>query len=1084
MSIARYRAGILGTLLAAGVLPLVGSLLANRFLPDEPWHHEPLHSAVEAGGALAGLTLAALLLVLRHYRRHFAAHLWTACALLSMGVLDALHACVSHGQAFVWLRSTATLTGGLLFALVWLPERTTRMRGARLLPLLTLAGSLLFGLLSLVFASSLPALVRDGEFTQTAHALNAVGGLGALAAAVYFLRRAPRGGPDELLFATLCLLFGSAGVLFLYSRAWTADWWWWHFLRLAGYLIVLGYTLRLFARTEQELKAVNTSLEKRVAERSAAAESRAAALARSEEDLRRQKQILQLILDQMSDAVIVADRDEKFLVFNPAAAQMFGRGFSDATASRWSEYYGLYYPDQTTPFAADDLPLVRSLNGQEVNNVEMFVRHESAPEGIWAVASGRPVRDAAGHLLGGVIVCHNVTQRKRAEEALRLSEERTRSVLDHVLDGVVTINARGLVESFNPAAERLFGYAADEVIGQSVKLLMPEDYRRDHDAGLMRFLQTGQARILGTTVEVVGRRKDGSTFALELATSTFRLGERRYFTGIIRDITGRKRAEEELRRARDAAEEASRAKSEFLANMSHEIRTPMHGILGMTGLALETSLTPEQREYLGMAKGSAESLLGIINDILDFSKIEARKLELECLDFSLRDAVGDTLSALALRAQGKGLELAGHVQPDVADALAGDPGRLRQVLLNLVGNALKFTERGEVVVRVTPEPSLGEFGLHFAVSDTGIGIPADKRDRVFEAFTQAESSTTRRYGGTGLGLTICARLVGLMGGRIWVDSEVGKGSTFHFTASLRRASGPVPSRPVPPGGSLRGLRVLVVDDNATNRLIFSEQLASWGMKPVAVENARDGLATLVAAARVGEPFPLVLLDAMMPGTDGFRLAAAIREDPQLHRAVLLMLSSAGRIEDAQRCRELGIAACLTKPVKEAELLQAILTALQVAPTNEPPAAAAAAAVPPTRPLKVLLAEDNPVNQRLAVRLLEKQGHAVVVVGDGRQALAALEGGSFDVVLMDVQMPEMDGLAATEALRQREQATGGRMPVLAMTAYAMKGDRERCLAAGMDGYLSKPIQPNELWQALAQIAARLPAAEPVQASPSA
>ena len=985
MSVVRYRAGILGTLLLGGVFPLVGSLLAYRLLPQWRWPNVELHSAVEAGGAFAGLTLAALLLVRRHYRTDFAPYLWTACALLSMGALDALHACVRHGQAFVWLRSTATLAGGLLFALVWLPVRASGLRAAGLLPLLVLAGSLLFGVLSLAFSGSLPAMIRDDTFTLTAHALNAVGGLGATVAAVYFLQRASRGGgPDELLFATFCLLFGGAGLLFLYSRPWGADWWWWHFLRLAGYLIVLGYTFVCFARTERELKAINASLEQRVAERSAAAESRAAQLALS-------------------------------------------------------------------------------------------------------------------------------------EEALRLSEEHTRSVVDHALDGLITIDARGLVTSFNPAAELLFGYPAPEVVGRNVKLLMPETYHAAHEAGLARFLRTGQTRVIGTTVELAGRRQDGSTFPLELAISTFRLGERSYFTGIIRDITERKRAEEELRRATEAAEAASRAKSEFLANMSHEIRTPMNAILGMTGLALDTSLTREQREYLTMVKGSAEALLGVINDILDFSKIEARKLELECLDFSLRDAVGDTLSALALRSREKGLELAGRVHPDVPDALAGDPGRLRQILLNLIGNALKFTEHGEVVVGVALEsvqtpgeqgskgagereaqeivlstspllpapcsPAADQIGLHFTVRDTGIGIPADKREKVFAAFAQADSSTTRRYGGTGLGLAISAQLVQMMGGRIWVESTVGQGSTFHFTVSLRPASAPVAARPAPPAGTLRGLRVLVVDDNATNRLILTEMLGSWGMKPMAAEGAREALSALVAAATVGEPFALVLLDAMMPQIDGFQLAAAIRQDPQLHRLVLLMLSSSsGRIDDAQRCRELGIAACLTKPVRESGLLAAILTALQVAPMHEPAAPAVPVVPPPASRLRVLLAEDNPVNQRLAVRLLEKQGHAVVVVGDGRQALAALEADTFDVVLMDVQMPEMDGLAATTTLRQREQASGAHIPVLAMTAYAMKGDRERCLEAGMDGYLSKPIQPSELWQALAEIAARSAPLDPIRTSP--
>jgi two-component system sensor histidine kinase/response regulator len=523
----------------------------------------------------------------------------------------------------------------------------------------------------------------------------------------------------------------------------------------------------------------------------------------------------------------------------------------------------------------------------------------------------------------------------------------------------------------------------------------------------------------------------------------------------------------ELDRTAAVAMEATRMKSAFLANMSHEIRTPMNAIMGMTDLALDTELTAEQREYLTMVKSSAESLLTLLNDILDFSRIEAGKLELDRIDFELRDGIGDTMRTLAVRAHSKGIELAYEVQPDVPDAVSGDINRLRQILVNLVSNAIKFTQAGEVVVRVGVESRAEDHVvLHTAVSDTGVGIPPEKLEAIFSPFEQVDTSTTRRFGGTGLGLAISSQLVELMQGRMRVESEVGKGSTFHFTVRFGLGKPTSKQRRYAELSELRELRTLVVDDNQTNRRILEQILGNWEMSPTSVPGGLEALRALDQAANAGNAFALIVSDVNMPEMDGFDLAERLRENPLHCGTPIILLTSASRAGDSERCRALGVAAQLLKPVKQSALLDAIVAAVarpeRVAERTRRQKAAAADGVRGGRKLHILLAEDNAVNQKFAVRTLTKRGHSVIVANDGKEALAAWEREPFDVILMDVQMPEMDGFQATARIRDREKAAGSHIPIIAMTAHAMKGDRERCLEAGMDGYVMKPIQASTMF----------------------
>ena len=717
-----------------------------------------------------------------------------------------------------------------------------------------------------------------------------------------------------------------------------------------------------------------------------------------------------------------------------------------------------------------DTPTPRAAAAAQVGLHGAFSFPISSSEGALGAVEcfGREPVQPDADLLGMVLAIGSqigqFMERRQAEEALRESEERFFLAVRGTDAGIWDWDLRTDKVYFSPRWKSMIGYAEDEIaddFSEWETRLHPDD----HD----RAMATVEAYLSGQSapyeLEHRLRHKDGGyRWILARGVAIHDETGRPYrMAGSHLDLSALKQAQAELEQAKEAAEAASRAKSEFLANMSHEIRTPMNGIIGMIGLTLDTELTPTQREYLSLADQSADSLLRILNDILDFSRVEAGKLDLIPAPFDLRECLGDTMKTLGLRAASKGLELAWHVPPEVPDRVVGDAGRLRQILVNLTGNAIKFTDQGEVLVSVAQDSrSPDEVALHFAVSDTGIGIPADKLRLIFDAFVQADGSATRRFEGTGLGLAISSQLVSLMGGRIWVESEVGKGSKFHFSITLGLETG-VPAVPPVDASGLEGLRVLVVDDNATNRRILEELLRSWSMQPTVIASGPEALAETERAAAAGEPYPLAVLDAMMPGMDGFQLARSLRQLPQMDEVTIIMLSSGAQQQDLIRSQEAGIRLHLTKPVKPSELLDAILTVLSAEGTAAAGGSAADLDKVGERPraLHLLVAEDNLVNQRLAASILENRGHSLTVVATGVEALRALVAEHFDLVLMDVEMPAMDGYQTTAAIREQERGTGEHLPIVAMTAHALTGDRERCLKAGMDSYVAKPLRPHEL-----------------------
>jgi PAS domain S-box-containing protein len=786
------------------------------------------------------------------------------------------------------------------------------------------------------------------------------------------------------------------------------------------------------------------------------------------------RQKLVCLIENSADFIAMASLSGEITYINPAGRKMVG---FDPVLHRAATHVDDFHTEAGKGQLHDTIQPAVKATGQW--NGEMELRNLATGAAITTASNVFMVRHSeSGEPLCVATISRDVTERKQQEAEL----QRARGELVEQLEEMdqlykmapvgLELLDRGLrIVRINERLAASIPTPLREQLGRTVMELVPE-LAAQIGPVVDRVFASGEPVLdlpmHGVTSADPADERDWLVSYYPVKSAD---GATRYVGGVVQDITELKRVEVALRQAKEQADAANQAKSAFLANMSHEIRTPLNGVIGMTDLALETELTREQRDYLETVKLSADSLLSVINDILDFSKIEAGKMDLEQIRYDLRECLESAVKTLALQADEKNLELLCEINPAIPDTLLGDPGRLRQIITNLLGNAIKFTAEGEVSLHVLARAdTTGGQELHFTVSDTGIGIPPEKLQTIFESFSQADTSTTRVYGGTGLGLTISKRLIELIGGKIWIESELGKGSHFHFTIPLREAGMPERAPHLDTAYQiLLGTKVLVIDDNKTNRRILEGLLKAWGMEPTVASDGPSALAHLASAHEAGEAYRLIVTDLHMPKMDGFGVIEHIKQNPALSAATIMMLSSGGHGGDAARCQTLGVAAYLLKPVRQTELREAITRAIATNPVPGTTSMITQKKLRDERPasecLSILLAEDNLVNQKLAVHLLEKRGHTVAVAYNGREAVDMLKRQTFDLVLMDVQMPEMDGITATTIIRELEQEIGGHQPIVAMTALVTTGDRERCLAAQMDGYLSKPIRALELDEVL-------------------
>jgi PAS domain S-box/PAS domain S-box/PAS domain S-box len=912
----------------------------------------------------------------------------------------------------------------------------------------------------------------------------------------------------------------------------------------------------------------------------------------AEVQLNKEKQLLESILESLSEGVLVVDMNGRFLKHN-SAAEILGLMPTDQPSEKWPEIWGCYLPDRVTLCAAQELPLVRAMRGQSVNDVHLLVRNNAKPDGVFVSVNARPLRLTDGNHVGGVLVLRDISRRREldeirsqlaavveysqdaiitksldgtiqtwnkgaesifgytAEEMIgksifvlipenlldeepmvlerlrrgetvshyetvrrakngrlievslsvspiidtvgnivgaskiarditerKRAEERLSVIIEASPSGIIMVDEKGTIVLINSQIERLFGYSRHELLGQPMDMIVPEAIESDHCQKLMAETKAGW---MGIGRDLYGEHKNGTHIPVEIALNPLIIDKSAFVLASVVDIAQRKRVEEGLRIARDQAQAASEFKSEFVATMSHEIRTPMNAIIGMCNLLMKTPLSETQRKHGQHIKEASRTLLNLINDILDLSKIEAGKLDLEIVEFELLPLIESTTEMLAGQARAKDISLVSFVEPAMPLLLRGDPDRLRQVFLNLLSNAIKFSENGEVAIRATITAEEGNtVHVHFSVDDCGIGLSEEASRKVFQPFVQADASINRKYGGTGLGLSICSSLVTLMGGDIGVNTERGKGSSFWFQVPLEKRS---EQTVIAKNEELKNLRILLVDDQKHARETLHEYIVSWGMRNDVANSGSQALTMMREAYIEGDPFKLAIIDLVMPEMNGVDLATAIRNDPAVSATQLILLTAFDAPGLGRQAIEIGFGAFLTKPVQQSQLLNSITNLLHgIKPKIYFPAADDPQITHSLRPEYVLIVEDHPINQQVVLQYVSELGLMSYVANNGQDALEALSRNQYGLILMDCQMPILDGFAATKAIRKNEALTGHHIPIIAMTANAMKGDREKCLAAGMDDYLSKPIEPDELSHVIGKwLPAEVPAAVNVSCS---